>query len=293
MLSFFASYLLLPLVAAISTAIMSLFNKRNRVMTNRRLIIAVLLTAVLLGIPGFLGALRFYFMPWGFLFGVVICMGLGAFAVYVLSVRYPDGLDRSKGLTFFMGFVACLLGAYLFRLLFDWLNPLRYGWFAASLTLSFLVPLVFWWTYMSLASIPSEIYTVWYYPPRDEWIDMDHLDFDRMKVLEIELFKLPNDPTPLKVKVKAPPNMSFGIWYKKFIDDYNQKFPATGIRYADSGDSFGWIFYIKRSFFRKKVFIDPGRSIEENGITEKDSIFARRVVRVSAEEGGEERMVIL
>lgn len=293
-LSFFVTYLLLPLVGAVSTVIMSLLNKGNRVMNNARMIIAVLVTAVLLGIPGFLGALSFYFMPWGFLFGILICLGLGTLAVYQLSVRYPDGLTSGKVLTFFMGLVACLLGAYLFRLLFDWLNPLGYGWFAASVTLSFLVPLVFWWTYVSMASIPSEIYTVWYYPSGETWIDLDHLDFDRMKVLEIELFKFPEDVTPLKVKVKAPPNMQFGTWYKKFIDDYNQKFPAAGIRYAAGGAApYGWIFYIKKNFFRRKRFIDPALSLEENGVNEKAPIFARRVVRVTTESGGEDRMVIL
>lgn len=278
-------------MAAIAMVVMSVLNKRNRLLNNRRIIIFVLLTALCLGIPGFLGALNFFFLPWGFLACEVIYLALGALAVHQLSLHYKDA---RKGLVFFMGLIACLLGAYLFRLAFNWVNGLGYGWLAATSVVAFLVPPVFWWTYMALASIPSEIYDVWYYPKNEARIDIEHLDFDRMKVLEIELYKLPENASPLKVKVKAPPNMEFGAWFRKFIDDYNQKFPSSGIHYvSETGETYGWIFYVKRSFFARRTFMDPSLSVEDNRVTEKDQIYARRVVLQTAEAGGEDRMVIL
>ncbi|WP_262714337.1 TssN family type VI secretion system protein [Mucilaginibacter metallidurans] len=33
---------------------------------------------------------------------------------------------------------------------------------------------------------------------------MEHLDFDRLMVLELDLYKNTDDPEPLKVKAKAP-----------------------------------------------------------------------------------------
>lgn len=292
--SLFTGYLLLPLTAAVGMVVMSLLNKRNRLLNNRRMIIFTLVTALLLGIPGFFGGLNFYFLPWGFLACEVIYLGLGALAVHQLSLRYRDDIQTRKGFIFFMGLIACLLGAYLFRLAFNWCNILGYGWLAATSTLAFLIPPVFWWTYVALASIPSEIYDVWYYPAGQSGIDIEHLDFDRMKVLEVELYKFPENASPLKVKVKAPPNMEFGTWFKKFIDDYNQKFPAGGIQYVSGeGEMYGWIFYIKRSFFSRRIFVNPSLSIEGNRITERDPIYARRVVLQGSGAGGEDRMVIL
>jgi hypothetical protein len=88
--------------------------------------------------------------------------------------------------------------------------------------------------------------------------------------------------------------MEFGTWFKKFIDDYNQKFPSSGIHFvSETGEAYGWIFYIKRSFFSRRVFMDPARSVEDNRVTEKDPIYARRVVLQTAEAGGEDRMLIL
>ncbi|RFM25604.1 TssN family type VI secretion system protein [Deminuibacter soli] len=292
--SVFTSYLFLPLISAIMVVVMAIFNKKNRIMSNRRLIVAVLITGLVLGIPGLLGALDLNFMPWGFLLCQLIYLLLGALAVYLLSKHNPDAVERQKGMTFFMGLIACLLGIFLFQLGFNYFNELRYGYLAATSVLVFMLPLVFWWSYMAMIAIPSEIYHVWYYPRETYHIDMDHLDFDRLKVLELELYKTAEDATPLKVKVKAPPNMAFGIWFKKFIDDYNQKFPASSIRYASVAEgSYGWIFYLKPSFFKRKSFVDPGLSIEQNEIREKYTIFARRVTTLYQEEGGEDRVVLV
>ncbi|MNV73704.1 hypothetical protein D3C71_1668730 [compost metagenome] len=42
-------------------------------------------------------------------------------------------------------------------------------------------------------------------------------------------------------------------------------------------ESFKWIFFIKTSFFKKNIFIDPDLDIINNGITEKMTIYAKRV----------------
>lgn len=292
--STFVSYILFPLVAVIMAAIMVVLNKKNRIMGNRQLVVVLLLTGLLLGIPGFLGALRLQFMPWGYVLSQVTYLLLGVLAVYLLSKHIPDALERRKGMLVLLGLIVALLGIYLYQLAFNWLNDLEYGWLAATSVLAFFVPLVFWWAYMAMISIPSEIYTVWYYPENAPQLDMYDVDLDKLKVLEVQLFKGASDPLPLKVKVKAPPDMTFGVWFKKFIDDYNLKFPRNGIHYVSGeGEAFGWIFYLKPSFFKRKRFIDPSLSVEKNEVRERYTIFARRVTRLQQEAGGEDRVVIL
>jgi len=291
--SVFVSYILFPLVAAIMGAVMLILNKKNRLMSSRKLIVTILLTSLVLAIPGLFGLLNMYFMPWGYLLSQLTYVLLGILGVFLLSRHYPEALEHKKGMTVLLGAITMLMGIYLYQLVFNWLNDLGYGWYAATSVIMFFAPLLFWWTYMAMISIPSEIYTVWYYPRDTPPMDMFDVDIDKLKVLEVELFKAVNDPTPLKVKVKAPPEMSFGAWFRKFIDDYNIKFPRNGIQYAAGDEAYGWIFYLKPNFFSRKQFIDPAVTITQNQVNEKHTIFARRVTRLQHEAGGEDRVVIL
>lgn len=292
--SVFVSYILFPLLAAIMAAVMFIFNKKNRLMSSRRLIVTILLTSIVLAIPALFGLLGLHFMPWGYLFGQLSYLLLGVLAVFLLARHNPDALEHRKGMIILLGAISVLLGIYLYKLVFNRLSDLDYGWLAGTSVLMFFVPLIFWWTYMAMISIPSEIYSVWYYPRGTQPMDMFDVDIDKLKVLEVELFKAVNDPSPLKVKVKAPPEMSFGVWFKKFIDDYNIKFPRNGINFvAEEGEAYGWIFYLKPSFFSRKQFIDPAVTIAQNQVNEKHTIFARRVTRLEQETGGEDRVVIL
>ncbi len=78
--------------------------------------------------------------------------------------------------------------------------------------------------------------------------------------------------------------MNFGVWFQKFIDDYNLKFPNSPVQYKlSSGESYRWIFYIKPSFFKQRMFIDPDLDIEQNQITEKYAIYAKRVSEIENE----------
>ena len=292
--STFVSYILFPLVTIIMAAVMVVLNKKNRIMGSRRLVVTLLLTGLALGLPGLLGLLGLQFMPWGYLLAQLTCLLLGIAAVMLLSRHMPDTVTERKGILVLFGLIVALLGAYLFQLAFNFFNNLQYGWLAATSVLAFFVPPVFWWAYIAMIAIPSEIYTVWYYPEKTPPLDMYDVDLDKLKVLEVELFKGAADPSPLKVKVKAPPDMNFGEWFKKFIDDYNLKFPRNGIHFtSEEGEAYGWIFYLKPSFFRRKQYIDPALSVAGNQVKEKYTIFARRVTRLQHEAAGEDRVVIL
>ena len=282
--SFFIRYLIFPIIFVIATAIMSIINKKNKLLSNARLIVIVLLTAITLGIPGLLGFLDIQFMPWGYLFCQFIYLILGIVYVWLAGKYYENELINKKAMFLFCSLISCLLGFYLFKLGFDWLNNLKYGLWAASSMFIFLLPMFFWWAYVAFLSIPVEIYKVWQYATIAEDISMEHLDFDKLLVLEIDLYKNTKDSEPLKVKAKAPANMNFGLWVQKFIDDYNLKFPNSQIQYKiDEIENYQWIFYIKSSFFKQRQFIDPDLSIEDNNIIEANTIYAKRVSEIVSE----------
>ncbi|WP_293787906.1 TssN family type VI secretion system protein [uncultured Pedobacter sp.] len=276
--SFFIRFLLFPLIFMVSTAVLSVINKKNQFLNNKKLIVSVLIIGIILAIPGFLGFLNFNFMPWGYIICCIFYILMGTVFVYLLTKYYPKDLLERKVFIFFATLVAAILSVYLYQLAFNWLSSVNFGWFGAGSIAWFFVPLLFWWAYVSLLSIPSEIYKIWKYPDTPLDINMDHVDFNRLLVLELELYKRSTDPEPLKVKVKAVENMNFGVWFHKFIDDYNLKFAKSPVEFrSDDQENYKWIFFIKTSFFKRNIFIDPDLDIIENGITEKMTIYAKRV----------------
>lgn len=280
--SFFIRYLLFPVIFVITTAIMTIINKKNKLLNNKKLIVIILVTSIILGLPGLLGFLDLQFMPWGYLICQLYYLTIGILFVWLAGIYYETELLERKGFFFVCCLISCLLGVFLFKLGFDWLNNLKYGFWASSSVFVFLVPVVFWWAYIAFLNIPLEIYKVWQYPVYPVDISMEHLDFNRLLVLEVNLYKHTDDAEPLKVKAKAPRNMNFGVWFQKFIDDYNLKFPDSPIQYQNPGrDAYKWIFYIKPSFFKQRQFIDPDLDIEQNNITESFAIFAKRVSEVA------------
>jgi len=292
--SFFIRYLLFPVIFVIATAIMSIVNKKNKVLNNKKLIVIMLLTSIVLGLPGFLGMLDLHFMPWGYLICELYYLIIGVVFVWLAGKYYEEELLERKVFFFICSLISCLLGVFLFKLAFDWLNNLKYGVWAATSVFAFLLPLVFWWAYIAFLNIPLEIYKVWQYPVVPADISMEHLDFNKLLVLEVNLYKNTNDAEPLKVKAKSPRNMNFGLWFQKFIDDYNLKFPDAPIAYKGGADNFKWIFYIKPSFFKQRQFIDPDLTIEENNVTESFTIFAKRVSEVASavERTGDEAVYL-
>ncbi|RFZ92266.1 hypothetical protein D0C36_12560 [Mucilaginibacter conchicola] len=292
--SFFIRYLLFPLVVVISTAVMTILNKKNKLLNNKKLIVIILLTGIVLGLPGLLGFLDLQFMPWGYIFCQFYYLVIGTLFVWQAGVYYEQMLLEKRVFFFVCCLISCILGVFLFKLGFNWLNNLGYGVWASSSVFVFLVPVVFWWAYVAFLNIPMEIYKVWQYPRVAEDISMEHLDFNKLLVLEVNLYKHTADEEPLKVKAKAPRNMNFGLWFQKFIDDYNLKFPESKIEHLYNNESYKWIFYIKPSFFKQRQFIDPDLDIEQNKITEKFPIFAKRVSEIvsTPEKAGDQAVYL-
>ncbi len=97
-------------------------------------------------------------------------------------------------------------------------------------------------------------------------------------VLDLELSRQPADNDRMRIKAKAPAELPFGEWFKKFLDDYNAKYPNATIAFTENGgDAHGWVFYIKPSFFHRRHLIDPGVSVQENKVREYVTIISKRV----------------
>lgn len=285
-LSIFLRYLLMPLLALILASLLIFVKQKNALLANKKLIVFILVSALVLCLPGLFGFAGSAFSPWLYLTSQLLYLGAGVAFVQLYVHFFDKEVKRFKILfQSLLLLVIMTLGGYLFAVLFNLCSPTDGGYVAFTAMFTLPVPLLFYHTYLAFISIPFEIYKVWQYPIGSEEISFEGLDFNKLMVLELEFSRHPEDRDRLRVKAKAPAQMPFGEWFKKFIDDYNYKFPNQTISYTDdSGDPNAWVFYCKKSFFHRRRLLDPELSVEENRISEHVSIISKRVFEHTEEQ---------
>ncbi len=289
-LKFLTSYLLMPLLAIIFGFIAYFIAKKNKLFKNKKLIFYVLLGSLILSLPALLGFIDYWFMPYLYILLQILYLILGWNNIKLLK-RFLPAADEKRpySIEFFIQFLMMFVGAAFFSLIFNLCNELKYGIWACTCLLTFVFPSLFWETYKKYMAIPLEIYKVWKYSDKEDLSLFETMDYNKLLVMELELFKKTDDLTPSKIKAKAPDNMSFGTWFQKFLTDYNLKFPLNPIVVKDNENIFGWIFYVKRSFFHPRKYVDPDLSITDNKIKEKYTIMAKRVSEHAPTEVIEDR----
>jgi len=274
----FTSYFLMPLLVFIFIGIGYIISKKNQLLNNRKVIWYLLLTAIILAIPGLLGFIGYQFMPYVYLSLQAVYFLLGC-----LNIKIMDNVlfKKDKSAPFYLEVILHLLAMFsaaaLFSLAFNYLNELQYGLWASTCLLLFILPCLFRKTYRMYLNIPLEIYKEWTYSRGIDLSHFDSMDYNKLLVLELELFKNPANNVLTKIKAKAPDNIPFGIWFQKFLTDYNVKFPLEPISINSKEGYYSWIFYTKPSIFRPRHYIDCELSIADNKIKERDIIIAKRV----------------
>lgn len=277
----FLRYLLYPFLAIIFVAIYAVLRKKNTLLENRKVIVFVLLSALITGIPGFIGLLGYNFSATFFFIYQLLYLGLGILYIRGMLRHISTKLTRYRVLTeVIISLTVVALGMYLFSLFYNMFSPLKNGLLVATSVLPLLIPLFFYWSYQAFLDIPPEIYKIWKYIAGKEELDLDGIDFNRMMVIEVEFSRNATDEDLLKVKAKAPANVVYGDWLQKFINDYNNKFSASPIAYSDhNSETYGWIFYVKPGFFSRRRYIDPELSVADNKIQEHKTIVCKRVMQ--------------
>jgi hypothetical protein len=274
---FLVLYLLLPLIGILLGGVMYVVAKKNKLLGNKKAIFYFLLSSILLAIPALFGFIDYGFMPYIYIGLAVLYLVLGYVNLKVLETVI-DGLDEKPYyVEYLCVFVVLFIGAALFSLVFNLCNELQYGLWACTCLLPFLLPSLFRKAYQAYMNIPLEVYTIWSYNKETREMLPEYLDYNKIIVVELELFKQVSDTKPLNIKAKASDHLPFGIWFKVFIDDYNKKSPLHPVASSDPEDTHGWIFYVNTRILGRKKYIDPELSFAKNRIKEHNIIIAKRV----------------
>lgn len=286
---FLISYILIVLLTAGLCITTVWLNRKYELMTNKRLILIALISSFVLGIAGLFGLNGLQFIPVYYIVVQVFSLLCGIFFLNrMINDMGPAFSTKPAFVVLLTGSIAGL-GIVIFTPAFNYLSSLRYGllqydlWASTSL-LPFLLPVLFAYTFNALVNVPNEIYKLWYYPRHAEEVAMEGVDYYRLMLLEVQIYKDPNrkDP-PIKVKARTSGDVPFGMWFQKFVDDYNHKFPNDPIQtFDDTAHEYGWLFYsLKPSLFRLRSYIDFEQTIAQNNLRENYLIVAKRVEEIS------------
>lgn len=273
---FVFTYLLMPLMAVLAGFIMIFVAKRNNLLGKKKIIFYFISLWVVLALPALLGLIDYQFMPYAYLGLMIFYFTLGIFNIRIMRKMITGIGDMAYYIELLLVFFNTLIGMGLFTLVFNLCNELQYGIWAATSLIPFMLPCAFSRMYISFLNIPLEVYNVWSYRKENAELNPDLIDYSKVLVVEVEIFKDPDDKKVQNIKARSSEDLPFGVWFKIFIDDYNKRTPHSPVVHSDSVDSFGWIFYTGGLIPGLKRYIDPDLTFALNKIKEKNVIIAKR-----------------
>ncbi|QRR03019.1 TssN family type VI secretion system protein [Dyadobacter sandarakinus] len=202
----------------------------------------------------------------------------GILHVYLLTQWFPGLFENRAGLAIGFTLLIALGAALVIIFLYHKLaNDLVRGVGMATALVGFLFPVFIARVYQSYLEIPVKSYKKWYYPMGKALPDMDLLDLSRVLVIQFEFTKKAQEPVFTNFRAKAPHAMRFGELFFIFLNDYNDRNPGSPIGYlAPDGTPYGWLFYRKAPWYRRRQYMDPDLTFQDNGIVDNETIVAVR-----------------
>lgn len=142
----------------------------------------------------------------------------------------------------------------------------------------FLLPYFYWQSYRAWQAIPYRQYKLWHYNPLATSPDLSRMDLNHFMVVHFWMTRRYNEALYHDFSSKAPYQMRLSDLFAIFLSDYNQLKPDQALQYLDSqGKSYGWLFYAKRPWWRRRYYYDPDYSFQDNFLRQGNIIVARRV----------------
>lgn len=144
-LHFVSSYLLMPLLTIIFGVVAYFIARKNKLLNNKRLIVYLLLSGIVLALPGLAGFMNYSFMPYMYILLVIVYWIAGYYNRMVLRKVFSSSSNEqpSFGIQFLITASVMLFGAGLFSLVFNLCNELQYGIWASTCLLPFSFPLLY------------------------------------------------------------------------------------------------------------------------------------------------------
>jgi hypothetical protein len=224
----------------------------------------------------------FSFHPAGVLIGYqCIFLIFGGLHLYFMDRMLPwSHGERTFWLEPSFSLAIGLFGAILFIWVYNLFNKQGLVFIMAGSILFFIIPFFFYHAFCSAMAISPKVRKQWIYPVQNTMEEPDESKLKNMLVVSFELEKQDGDMQVTNFRAKAPVDMNFSQLFYYFINDYNERHPASRIQCLNAaGDPYGWIFYKKpkwHSLFTR--YVDSDKTVFNNRIKENDVIICSRIL---------------
>lgn len=278
--AYFLKYLLAPILAVLFLAILNSIVKAKKKFNVKKAIVLVLVSSIILVIPSLLGLLKNEFVWIGLIITILCYLFLGImFNLFEKSKLYKSVGIESKVHTLLLVFVILILSGWLYYLIFEKISSLPYAVWAMFSVLWFLIPLLYAISRDYFLNISKPFYRAW--EVSRDGIDhayWDNIDVFKLIQVTVKIKRTPEATDYSSFSVKLPLEVSLGVWFDRFIEDQNVRFPEEMIDTTIEGKKIGWIFYTTR-WFNVPLFtkvLDAEKNGKENRIRNKQVIYIRR-----------------
>lgn len=271
-----ANYLLMPLIAVVMGGIAIVVAKKNHFLT-KKMILYFLSGCVILVLPSISGLFVYNFMPYGYILLQLFYFITGGLNLLIMDTVFEDSVKKHYIFEISFITVMTLAGMAFFSVFFNLCNKLHYGIWASTCLLPFLFTSVYRKACRSFWDIPVEVYKLWLYSSEQEYHGQEEPEYQPMFVIDVELTRKPGDTDPFRLTAKVSGNMNFGQWFKCLLDEYNKKTPSNPVQCYNRQEDYGWVFYVKHSYFHARRYIDPEMTFSANKLKREYTVVARRV----------------
>ncbi|MGI4887038.1 MAG: TssN family type VI secretion system protein [Janthinobacterium lividum] len=148
----------------------------------------------------------------------------------------------------------------------------------ALAVIPFLLPYFFWQSYRAWQAVPLRQYKLWHYNPVAPGPDLSRMDLNHFMVVHFWMTRRYGESLYHDFSSKAPYQMRLNDLFAIFLTDYNRLKPDQALQYVDGqGQAFGWLFYAKRPWWRRRHYYDPDYTFQDNFLRQSSIIVAQRV----------------
>ena len=148
----------------------------------------------------------------------------------------------------------------------------------ALAVIPFMLPFFFWESYQAWRAIPPRRYKLWHYNPLAPSPDLSRMDLNNFMVIHFWMTRRYGENLYHDFSSKAPYQMRLNDLFSIFLTDYNQLKPDQALQYVDGqGQAYGWLFYTKQPWWRRRRYYDPDRTFQDNYLRQGSIIVAQRV----------------
>lgn len=183
--------------------------------------------------------------------------------------------------------VFMFIGIFLFFMLTDYFiaiveHSIPVALIMSSVSIAALIPLCVDQSFEKAIEIAPKSYDYWIFP--EHYVEKQPTwNRDRIIYVNLHFKRKQTESHVTTAKVRFPKEAIFSEVIYLFIRDYNQNGspdnPITGLTKKEGTE--GWLFWTKnkglKSNFKKWRLIDVDKTVEENGILDKDDIFFERI----------------